>query len=161
MSFRLFGNINSRWMPSCDVIRIGKAARYTVATAGFVSSLILATRAGRIFAVPLAAESTTVASVPTRGVGSTIKRLRAERTRKSSTMLEQLTLNVDGLVLDESTPVNSRVLPYVQMVVSVLEGRTISREELLTVLRTRLRQRSIGRLSRREYVLHYLNQHPP
>ena len=74
---------------------------------------------------------------------------------------EQLTLNLDGFALEESTLVNSRVLPYVRMVVSVLEGRTISREELIAALRTRIRQRSIGRLSRREYVLHYLNQHPP
>ena len=74
---------------------------------------------------------------------------------------EQLTLNLDGFALEESTLVNSRVLPYVRMVVSVLEGRTISREELIAALRTRIRQRSIGRLPRREYVLHYLNQHPP
>ncbi len=74
---------------------------------------------------------------------------------------EHLTLNPEGFVLDESTLVNSRILPYVRMLVNVLEGRTISHEELIATLRQRLRQRSIGRLSRREYVLHYLNQHPP
>jgi hypothetical protein len=79
----------------------------------------------------------------------------------SPAMLAQLRLNLDGFVLDESTLVNSRVLPYVRMVVSVLEGRTIGREQLLVALRKRIRQRSIGRLSRREYVLHYLQQHPP
>jgi hypothetical protein len=76
-------------------------------------------------------------------------------------MWEPLTLNLDGFVLEESTLVNSRVLPYVRMVVSVLEGRRISREQLMVALRTCIRQRSIGRLSRREYVLHYLNEHPP
>ena len=79
----------------------------------------------------------------------------------SPAMLEHLTLHLDGIVLDESILVNSRILPYVRMVASVLEGRTISREELLAALRKSMRQRSIGRLPRREYVLRYLNQHPP
>ena len=76
-------------------------------------------------------------------------------------IVEHLTLNPEGFVLDESTLVNSRILPYVRMLVSVLEGRTISHEELIATLRKRIRQRSLGRLSRREYILHYLNQHPP
>jgi hypothetical protein len=67
----------------------------------------------------------------------------------------------EGLLLDEPTLQNSRVLPYVLMVASVLEGRTIHREELLAALRRSLRQRSIGRRPRREYVLRFLNQHPP
>jgi len=79
----------------------------------------------------------------------------------SPAMWEHLALHLDGFVLDEPTLVNSRILPYVQMVASVLEGRTISRVELLTALRKSLRQRSIGRLPRREYVLRYLNGHPP
>ncbi len=74
---------------------------------------------------------------------------------------ENLTLALEGFVLDERALVNSRVLPYVQMVASVLEGRTISREELLAALRKSMRQRSMGRLPHREYVLRYLNQHPP
>ena len=76
-------------------------------------------------------------------------------------MLQYLTLHLDGFVLDEPTLVTSRILPYVRMVASVLEGRTISREELLAALLKRMRQRSIGRRPRREYVLRYLNQHPP
>jgi hypothetical protein len=74
---------------------------------------------------------------------------------------ENLTLPLEGFVLDESTLVNSRILPYVRMLVSVLEGRTISHEELIATLRQGIRQRGIGRLPRREYVLDYLNQHPP
>ena len=54
------------------------------------------------------------------------------------------------------------VTPALQaMVASLILGRTISREELLARLLRRMRQHSIGRLSRREYVLHFLNQHPP
>ena len=74
---------------------------------------------------------------------------------------ENLTLPLEGFVLDETTLVNSRILPYVRMVASLLEHRTISREELIAALRKSMRQRSIGRLPRREYVLRYLNQHPP
>ena len=67
----------------------------------------------------------------------------------------------EGLLLDEPTLRNSRVLPYVLMVASVIEGRTIHREELLAALRKTMRQRSIGRRPRREYVLSFLHQHPP
>ena len=76
-------------------------------------------------------------------------------------MLEPLTLNLEGFVLDEHTLVNSRILAYVQMVASLLEGRTISREVLIDSVGRRIRQRSMGRRPRREYVLRYLNQHPP
>ena len=78
-----------------------------------------------------------------------------------SMLWEPVTLSLDGLVLDESTLVNSPVLPYVRMVASLLEGRTIRREQLIAALCSSLRQRSIGRLSHREYVLRYLNGHPP
>ena len=71
----------------------------------------------------------------------------------------QLTLN--GFTLDEVLLVNSPMLPYLAMVASLLEGRTIGREELLHTLRKKLRQRSFDRLPRREYVLRFLNQHPP
>jgi hypothetical protein len=79
----------------------------------------------------------------------------------SSAILEHLTLHLDGFVLDEPTLVNSRMLPYVRMIVSVFERRIISRDELIATLRKSIRQRSMGRSLRREYVLRYLNQHPP
>jgi len=79
----------------------------------------------------------------------------------SPAMWEHVALHLDGFVLDESTLVNSHILPYVRMIASLLEGRTIRLEELLVALRNSLRQRSMGRLLRREYVLRYLNQHPP
>ncbi len=74
---------------------------------------------------------------------------------------ENVALPLEGLLLDEPTLVNSRILPYVRMVASVIEGRTISHDELVAALRKRMRQRSIARLPHREYVLRYLNQHPP
>ena len=70
-------------------------------------------------------------------------------------------LTLEGFTLDEVLLVNSPMLPYLAMVASLLEGRTIGREELLQRLRKKMRQRSFDRLPRREYVLRFLNQHPP
>jgi hypothetical protein len=53
------------------------------------------------------------------------------------------------------------MLPYLAMVASVIEGRTISRDDLLDTLRKSMRQRSFDRLPRREYVLRFLDQQPP
>jgi hypothetical protein len=74
---------------------------------------------------------------------------------------DEVKLALDSLTLDEAILANSPMLPYLAMVVSVLEGRTISLQELLHVLLRRMRQHSIGRRPRREYVLRYLNRHPP
>jgi hypothetical protein len=70
-------------------------------------------------------------------------------------------LPLAGFVLDEPTLIRSRMIPYLLRIVPLLEGRPVTREELLGRLRKSLRQRSIARLSRREYVLRYLQQHPP
>ena len=80
---------------------------------------------------------------------------------KRAALTANVGLPLDGLVLDEVTLVNSPVLPYMQMVASVIEGRTIRRDELIVALRKCMRQRSIDRLSRRDYVLWHLTRHPP
>jgi hypothetical protein len=74
---------------------------------------------------------------------------------------EVVKLTLGGFALAEATLVNSPMWPYLVMVASLLEGRTIGREELLQTLRKSLRQRSFDTLPRREYVLRFLNQHPP
>ncbi|MBL7039779.1 MAG: hypothetical protein ISR77_14175 [Pirellulaceae bacterium] len=74
---------------------------------------------------------------------------------------EVVKLTLESFTLDEVTLMNSFMLPYLAMVASVIEGRIISREELLYVLRRSMRQRSFDRLPRREYVLRFLDQHPP
>jgi len=68
---------------------------------------------------------------------------------------------LDGFTLDEATLVNSSMLPYLAMVASLIEGRPIGQEELLYTLRRSMRQRSLDRLPRREYVLRFHDQHPP
>jgi len=47
------------------------------------------------------------------------------------------------------------------MVTSLIEGHAIRADELLNLLLRSMRQRSFDRLPRREYVLHFLEQHPP
>ena len=74
---------------------------------------------------------------------------------------KNVSLTLEGFVPDEPTLVNSSMLSYLAMVASMIEGHTISREKLLQVLRRSMRQRSFDRLPRREYVLGFLNQHPP
>jgi len=74
-------------------------------------------------------------------------------------------LELDGLSITDTTLASSHVLPYLAMAASFFERRIVSREELIAALRKRMRQsmrqRSIGHRARREYVLRYLNQHPP
>jgi hypothetical protein len=70
-------------------------------------------------------------------------------------------LALDGFTLDRATLVKSPLLPYLGMVASVIEGRTIRIDSLLCLLLRSMRQRSFDRLPRREYVLRFLKQHPP
>jgi len=53
------------------------------------------------------------------------------------------------------------MLKYLRMVTSLIEGRRISMEELVVMLARSMRQRSMSRISRIDYVLNYLNKHPP
>jgi len=70
-------------------------------------------------------------------------------------------LELEGVTLTYETFAHSPVLSYLRQVVGMLEGRTITDEELLKTLRQSLRQRSLTARARREYVLSYLNEHPP
>lgn len=74
---------------------------------------------------------------------------------------EPWSLELEGVVLTQETLASSPVLSYLCEVLRLIERRTITREELLQTLGESLRQRSLGAWSRREYVLSYLNEHPP
>lgn len=74
---------------------------------------------------------------------------------------QEVKLTLEGFTLDEATLVNSPMLPYLAMVATVIEGRPIRCQELLGALQRSMRQRSFDRLPRREYVLGFLDQHPP
>jgi hypothetical protein len=68
---------------------------------------------------------------------------------------------LEGVVLDESSVVNSPLLPYLRMLVSLIEGVRVSLQQLRGGLCQALRQHSIARRRRADYVLAFLNQHPP
>ena len=70
-------------------------------------------------------------------------------------------LRLEGVVLDESSLVTSPMLPYVRMVVSLIEGVKLSCREVLCLLQQAMRQHSIGARRRIDYLLGYLHQHPP
>ncbi len=70
-------------------------------------------------------------------------------------------LDLDGVILRESTVVHSPLLPYIRTLLAMIEGIRMSHVEVVTWLRESQRQRSIAYRSRRDYVLRFLHQHPP
>ncbi|MGH9389133.1 MAG: hypothetical protein ACRD1Z_05905, partial [Vicinamibacteria bacterium] len=53
------------------------------------------------------------------------------------------------------------VVQYVRVVVSLIEGRRVSRDEILEMLRRAMRQRSFARERRIDYVVRTLKEKPP
>jgi len=53
------------------------------------------------------------------------------------------------------------LVSYLAMVISLVEGRRVSREEVGELLSRVVRQHSIGRERRIDYVVRFLNEHPP
>jgi hypothetical protein len=70
-------------------------------------------------------------------------------------------LRLGAVVLHEASLLKSRMLPYVRMVVSLIEGIEFSYQKLVLLLRQAMRQHSIARRTRSEYVLRFLHEHPP
>jgi len=67
----------------------------------------------------------------------------------------------EGVVLDESSLANSPMLPYVRMVVSLIEGVEFTCREVVHLLRQTLRQHRIGAGRGTDYLLGFLHRHPP
>jgi hypothetical protein len=65
------------------------------------------------------------------------------------------------VVLDESSLANSPILPYVRMVVSLIEGVRFTCREVLDLLRQALRQHRFGVGHRSDYLRGFLHPHPP
>ena len=72
-----------------------------------------------------------------------------------------LALDLDGVVLDESSLVNSPLLPYIRTVIQMIDGVRLSLGDVVAWLRQVLRQRNMVYRLRRDYVVHFLHQHPP
>jgi hypothetical protein len=53
------------------------------------------------------------------------------------------------------------LLVYLRMVISLIEERPVSREEILEMLARVLRQRSIPRRRKMDHIIERLNEHPP
>lgn len=70
-------------------------------------------------------------------------------------------LRLEGVDLNQASLRKSRMLPYVRMVVSLIEGIELSCQEIALLLGQALRQHSIASRSRSQYVLRFLHQHPP
>ena len=66
-----------------------------------------------------------------------------------------------GLVLDEASVVNSPILPYVRMVVSLIVEESMGKAQLVKELLQIMRQRSIDNRTSTQYVSRFPDQHPP
>lgn len=73
----------------------------------------------------------------------------------------KIELRLSGVVLDETSLENASVLTYVRMIVNQIEGSKRSQNELVDLLRQSMRQHSIVKRTRTDYVLRFLHQHPP
>lgn len=67
----------------------------------------------------------------------------------------------DETLLDDSSLAVSPMLPYVRMVVSLIEGIALTCVEVLDLLRQALRQHSIGMCPRGGYLWDFLHRKPP
>ncbi len=70
-------------------------------------------------------------------------------------------LRLTGVILHEAIVMKSCMLPYVRMLVSLIEGIELSYQELQRLLWQAMRQHSIARRTRSDYVLRFLHEHPP
>jgi hypothetical protein len=70
-------------------------------------------------------------------------------------------LRLEDVVLDAKSIRNSPMLPYVRMLVNLIEGIRLRGEELVELLIQALRQHRIAFRRRADYVLRFLHEHPP
>ena len=62
---------------------------------------------------------------------------------------------------DEESGFEAGMVLYLVMVTSLIEGRVVSREEILEMLKRAMRQHSMARLRRADYLVWHLNKEPP
>ena len=102
--------------------------------------------------------------LPCSGVG-TLSEARASPSAASASLSEELPLPAEvpeaGVVLEERTLRKSRLLPYVRLVVNLIEGLQLGLQEVVQELRRDLRQHRMGRRNRADYVGGDVLQHPP
>ena len=93
------------------------------------------------------------------------RRISSNRRRRPAPCSAESPLTVElrwgGVVLDESDLATSPMLPYVRMLVGLIEGVEFTCGEVLCLLRQSMRQRRLGARRRIDYILAFLHQHPP
>jgi hypothetical protein len=65
-----------------------------------------------------------------------------------------------NLVVQEHR-IGASMVCYLRMVISLIERRRVSAAEILEMLKKVLRQHSLSRRSRIDYIVQYLNKHAP
>ena len=60
-----------------------------------------------------------------------------------------------------SNGLSAPIVEHVRMVASLIEQRWVSREEILSMLKKKMRQHSLGRRGKIDYMLRRLNANPP
>ena len=70
-------------------------------------------------------------------------------------------MRLEGVVLRESSLATSPMLPYVRMVMRLIEGVELTCGELVRLFRQAMRQHSIAYRRRTDYALGFLHWHPP
>ena len=83
------------------------------------------------------------------------KRRQSEQRRGHADRREEPEPERDGIRWDVG------IVDYVRMVTSLIEGRPVSRQEILEMLGRSMRQHSIVRRRRMDYVLAYLKENAP
>lgn len=73
----------------------------------------------------------------------------------------KIELHLQGVALSQSDVVNSPMLPYVRLLVRLIDRLELSRAQIVEWLLETMRQHSMSRRSGTDYVLGFLNQHPP
>jgi hypothetical protein len=68
---------------------------------------------------------------------------------------------LEGTPEPEDVELDAGMVEYVQLTTSLIEGREVSREEILEMLRRAVRQHSIGSERRLDYILRVLKKEPP
>ena len=83
------------------------------------------------------------------------------RSNSAESLPVQEELCLEEVVLDAESVRNSPMLPYLRMLVNLIEGLRLRCEELVELLIQALRQHSIASQRRTDYVLRFLHEHPP
>lgn len=81
--------------------------------------------------------------------------------RKPKAAQSQLATTVPPKVQPDEIKLAPEVIRYVGVVTSLIEGRRLSRNEVIELLRRALRQHSFARKRRIDYVVSVLNENPP